>query len=147
MSETLDRRTRQVADDLEVRIHAGEGHRLVFRGDVPLCDDGPNTWERAGRFAAGMAELGPRKTVAIIGGGFSIIPRVLRIARHTMTVYEIEGKLERFCPNYATFIPGDWRTTLTGRYDVIVYDIGDTPDRATLEAHLNPGGLLLGLEV
>ena len=146
MSEVLDARTRTISDDLVVKRHAGEGYRLCFRGEVPVCDDGPSTWERAAHFAADMAEVGPRKAVAILGGGFCVLPRVLRCARHTMTVYEIEAALGRFCPNYATFVPGDWRTTLTGLYDVIVYDIGDNPDRAYLESHLNPGGLLLGLE-
>jgi hypothetical protein len=83
------------------------------------------------------------KTVAWIGGGFCIGPRLFSIASCKQTVYEIEPALERFCPDGITFIPGDWRDNLTGKFDVIVYDLGGPIPYDILAQHLNPGGIIL----
>ena len=41
------------------------------------------------------------------------------------------------------FIPGDWRDTISGHYDVIVYDLGGDIPRDILAKHLNKGGIIL----
>lgn len=86
-----------------------------------------------------------RGAVAHIGGGFCATAKMLG-PQFDHTIYEIEQKLQRFAPNRATFVPGDWTATITGTFDVIIYDLGGTTDRSVLEAYLNPGGLILGLE-
>jgi hypothetical protein len=142
MSEVLEGRTREVDDSLRLVIHAGDGHRVVMRGERGVADDGDFTWARSARFAASVPPSA--HTIAVIGGGLCVLPRLLRWA--SVTVYEIEPALRRFCPNGVVFVPGDWKNTLSGPYDVIVYDVGDTPDRSLLEQHLARGGVLLGVE-
>jgi hypothetical protein len=144
MSEVLETRTKTVDDSLVERRHP-EGHRVLMRGDRSIASDGEADLARAARFAIDL-KVARGAAVAIIGGGLCVLPRVLRGRGYTQHVYEIEPALDRYCPDYATFIPGDYRTTLTGLYDAIVYDLGDPADTALLNAHLNPGGLLLGVE-
>jgi hypothetical protein len=143
MSEVLEQRVREVDDSLVLRIHPS-GYRYITHGDRVVCADGEADWARAARFAADIALQG-RGVVAIIGGGFCILPKLLRARGYTINVYEIEPPLSRFCPPWAFFVPGDYRVTMDGLFDVIVYDLGDPP-AVDLTAHLKPGGQLLGVE-
>ena len=133
-------------ETLKVRvIREPNGTRHLLVGNRTEASDSPDQWAAVAKHVAAFPAR--PETVAWIGGGFCIGPRIARgRVRTRQDVYELRPLLAKYCPAYATFVPGDYRTTLTGLYDVIVYDIGDAPDRATLETHLNPGGLLLGLE-
>jgi len=142
----LDQRTRQVPDDLVEQVH-GLGYRLLFRGDKLVCDDGDETYARAAKFAVKARNL-QGKTVAWIGGGFGVGPRVFDVSNCTQTIYEIEPALSEFFPPRFTFVPGDWHTAITGLFDVIVYDLGlPTPEEITLlNLHLAANGKLLGAD-
>jgi len=107
-----------------------------------VCSDSRENFDRAEAFEAESAPL-YGKSVAWIGGGFCIGPRVFAIADCTQTVYEIEPALREFCPEGVEFISGDYRETMRGNYDVIVYDLGGDTPRKFLERHLNPGGKIL----
>ena len=138
--------TRVVENNLVLNQSLGKDYRYITRGGITICDDADSTIARIGGYAIQARNLN-NKTVAWIGGGLCVGPRIFGVAKCTQTVYELEPALAEFCPNSCTFVPGDWHTTLTGAYDVIVYDLGDaTPEEITqLNAHLNVGGLLLGV--
>jgi hypothetical protein len=107
----------ELGDGLTLKIHAGEGYRMVMRGNINICID--NNRETA--FNAMCREQAgdvTGKTVAWIGGGMCIGPRLFAGAKQT--VYEILPALKQFCPDGVKFIPGDWRDTISGKYDVIV---------------------------
>jgi hypothetical protein len=132
-----------LGDGLTLEIHAGEGYRMVMRGNINVCID--NSVETAFnvkcREQAGDVK---GKAVAWIGGGMCIGPRLFDGA--VQTVYEILPALKTFCPEGVQFVPGDWRNTLTGKFDVIVYDIGGEVPREELAKFLAAGGLILPLE-
>jgi hypothetical protein len=120
-----------------------DGERRLFRGLHSIADDGQGALADNARFAMAIRNFKPRGcAVAMIGGGFGILPRLLW-KDFTITVYEIEPRLDRFIPNWCTFVPGDYRDTLTGTYDVIVYDLGGDVPRTELSAFLNSGGIIL----
>jgi hypothetical protein len=138
---TLDQRKKQIDDDLVEKVDA-TGNRVVYRGESCVSADSAEQL----LFVAGCALQArnlQRKTVAWIGGGFCIGPRLFDISNCTQTIYEIEPALAEFCPRNMTFIPGDYRATLTGTYDVIVYDLGGEVPRKELSAFLNSGGIIL----
>lgn len=141
----LHTRTRTINDDLVEQTH-GLGYHLIFRGTSVVCDDSDDTLARAAKFAIHARNL-RQKTVAWIGGGYCLGPRVFDVANCIQTVYEIEPSLSEFCPNNMTFVPGDWKATLSGLFDIIVFDLGTpTPeDILLLDAHLEPNGRLLEL--
>ena len=138
----LDESVKVVDNSLVVTIHDGRKHRIVCRGGVHLCDDGPDTHARAAQFAIDAGNL-QGKIVAWIGGGMCIGPKVFLSAGCKQTVYEIESALAEFCPRGVTFVPGDWQATISGTFDVIVYDLGGDVPRETLERHLGSGGIIL----
>ena len=82
------------------------------------------------------------KSVAWIGGGTCLGPRLFQECGCIQTVYEIEPALAEFCPHAVSFVLGDWRKTLAGKYDLIVYDLGEKVPRNDLTAHLKPGGVI-----
>lgn len=133
--------------ELRITTHGGGGYRMVMRGEASVCSESDTDLAIEARYALRIRESHLYESVAVIGGGFCILPRLLGSALD-IDIYEIVPELERFRPWHAAFIPGDWRDTLRGTYDVIVYDIGDLSreDRERLTSHLNPGGLLLPLE-
>lgn len=141
---TLDRRTKQVPDDLTLVDHPN-GYQIVYRCDKVLAMNGPDDLCRVAGYALSAKNL-QRKTVAWIGGGLCLGPRLFDISNCTQTIYEIEPALAEFCPNRFTFIPGDWRSTISGTYDVIVYDLGDDVPRQELTPFLAPGGIILPAE-
>lgn len=100
------------------------------------------TYARAARFAIDAAPF-TLKTVAWIGGGMCVGPRLFTVTRCTQTVYEIEPSFAEFCPVGITFVPGDWRVTLTGRFDIIVFDLGGPVPYGDLTPFLNIGGIIL----
>ena len=124
-----------------------QGFRHVVLGNATIASD---TDDQVAAMARHVVAMPARpNTVAWIGGGLCVGPRIARgKVRDRQDVYELRPQLQRFCPNYATFIVGDWSTTLAGLYDVIVYDLGELSDndRVLLNQHLAPGGMLLGGE-
>ena len=133
-----------VREEFYVTTHVGGGHRLLMWGNACVSDDGEGTLARCASWAISLGNL-QGKTVAWIGGGFCIGPRLFAIADCKQTVYEIEPALREFCPEGVEFVAGDYRDTLTGLFDVIVYDLGGEVPRETLSRHINPGGKILPL--
>lgn len=138
----LDARNIRVREELVVTTHAGQGYSMVLRGGTLVCDDGPDTHSRVAKLALAAAPL-KGKYVAWIGGGLCVGPRLFAIADCTQTVYEIEPRLVEFCPSDVRFVTGDWRDTVTGKFDLIVFDIADDVPREELAKFLNPGGVIL----
>lgn len=138
----LEAAVKEVDNSLVESTHGGLGYRVVMRCDRGVCDDGPDTYARAARFAIEAGSL-HWKSVAWIGGGLCVGPAVFAAAGCRQTVYEIEPALAEFCPRGVTFVAGDWRDNITGTFDVIVYDLGGDVPRETLEKHLAVGGLIL----
>lgn len=142
----LHSRDKTIPDNLVEQLH-GLGYRLIFRGSFVICDDSDDTFARVAKLAIKARNL-QQKSVAWIGGGLCVGPRVFDVANCTQTVYEIEPALAEFCPNNMTFVPGDWHDTLAGNFDIIVFDLGTpTPEEvALLSTHLNLNGRLLGAD-
>jgi spermidine synthase len=128
-----------------VTIYAKNGTRLVLNnaGEC-IAADQDDIHARAAKFAIEAGRLFG-KSVAWIGGGLCVGPRVFAAAECKQTVYEIEPALAEFCPKGIEFVAGDWRTTIEGKFDIIVYDLGDEVPRDTLSAYLAPGGSILPL--
>jgi len=131
---------RTVTDELRVVEH--QGFSRLFLGEGLLADDSPEMYGRCAKMTLEALPL-KGKSVAWIGGGLCVGPRLFAIADCHQIVYEIEPALAEFCPVGVEFIPGDYRETMRGNYDVIVYDLGGDTPRKFLERHLNPGGKIL----
>ena len=86
-----------------------------------------------------------RGSVAHIGGGLCLLARMMGPG-YDHTVFEIEPSLREFSPRGVTFIPGDWRDTISGTFDIVIYDLGGEVPRGTLLKHLNDGGVILPKE-
>lgn len=142
MTRVLDSRLVSTKLELRLIVHAGMGHRMIMEGDACLCDESPETYARAARFAEAAGDL-VGKTVAWIGGGLCVGPRVFAIAGCAQTVFEIRPSLREFCPPGVTFVEGDWLDTFHGFFDLIVYDLGGDAPRSILKDYLNPGGRIL----
>ena len=138
---TLDSRQVVVTETVCVHESNGPKQRFLFRGGSPFLSEADG-YERSPEFAMGAGRL-DGKAVAWIGGGFCIGPRVFAIADCSQTVYEIEPSLQEFCPKGIEFIPGDWKDTIKGKYDVIIFDLGGEVPRADLAKNLNAGGIIL----
>jgi hypothetical protein len=128
-------------------IDDSPGFRMILSSKTgTVADDSPGQLKSVAVQALASAPLLKSiksPTVAWIGGGLCIGPRLFAIADCRQTVYEIEPALREFCPEGVTFIPGDYRDTITGTYDIIIYDLGGEVPRETLAKHLNPGGKIL----
>ena len=126
-----------------VWVDDSSGTTQIFtsRGDC-VHSDNDDFVARVARFALSASPI-EGKSVAWIGGGLCIGPRLFAIASCKQTVYEIEPALAEFCPEDVKFVPGDWKDTINGSYDVIVYDLGGDVPREVLAKHLNPGGVIL----
>lgn len=125
---------------------------LWLDGDMVITDDrgciaaaDQDCYARAARFALDAAPFAG-KSVAWIGGGLCIGPRLFAIGDCGQAVYEIEPALEEFCPKGVTFIPGDWRDTISGRFDVVIFDLGGEVPREELAKFLTPSGCILPRE-
>lgn len=143
----LDARNVTVREELRLETR-DDGLRRIWRGNSLLADDGPDTHARATAFALAAFEQ-PRTIaplVAWIGGGLCVGPRLFACCGALQTIYELEPRLGEFRPDGSTFIAGDWRDTLSGLYDVIVYDLGGEVPYDALRTHLKPGGVILPLE-
>jgi len=136
----LTTKNRVVTDELKFVWR--DGFNRLFLGDGLLADDCDQTH---GLWARAAVESSPLrgKRIAWIGGGLCVGPRVFGLGECNQTVYEIEPSLAEFCPVGVEFIPGDYRETMRGNYDVIIYDLGGDTPRKFLERHLNPGGKIL----
>lgn len=160
MSEqVLDTRTRQVDDSLRYFKDAN-GVQFFVQGPRKrprkvIADDDPSSVLRLSKWLTRIVRFGPRTThsIAFIGGGFCVLPGWVSLRRWaTIDVYEIEQDIIDWnntnnpLAGQFNFIVGDYLTTLTGTYEVIVYDLVDPPDEALLNSHLAAGGLLLGVD-
>lgn len=125
-----------------VTIHRDTSGIHVMQGTMQIASDDMDCYARAAHFAIDAADL-DGKTVAWIGGGLCIGPKVFAIADCLQVIFEIEPALAEFVPKGASFIAGDWANTFTGMYDVIVWDIPGEPPRSILATYLNPGGKIL----
>ena len=115
---------------------------MVMRGNINICID--NDREVAFNKSCLDSVGDPNgKSVAWIGGGFCIGPRLFATANCRQVVFEIEPSLREFCPEGVEFIPGDYRETMTGKYDVIIFDLGGDVPRDLLTKHLSDGGKIL----
>jgi len=137
----LEKRTKEVDDSLRLLVHDGGRFRMVMRGDCCIASDGDGDWARCARLAAEV----PRgtETLAIIGGGLGVLAKLLQWVP-SITVYEIEPSLEQFVGG-SKFVAGDWRETLEGKYDVLVYDLGEHPNRKEMNRLTSSCSLLLGV--
>lgn len=157
MREDLDQETVQITRP-RLFFSDRQGHEAYYirTEDSPIATQADDQVARMARLAMRIANqrLPNTARVAHIGGGFCVLPRILDLRRWgTQDIYEIEQRivdkaLERWPNRPWTFIVGDWHATLTGLYDVIVYDLGELSDndRDLLNQHLAPGGMLLGGE-
>ena len=137
--------SRNVTTREELRVERNGDYWRIWYGNGLLADDSKDTLARSAEFAM---EAGPLtgRSIAWIGGGLCVGPRLFAIAECKQVVYEIEPALKEFCPDGIEFIPGDWWETISGRYDVIVYDLGGPVPRETLALFLAPGGVILPKE-
>lgn len=110
------------------------------RGCIASADQ--DCYARAARFALDAAPF-TGKTIAWIGGGLCVGPRLFAMVECTQDVYEIEVELKEFCPPGVAFAAGDWRDTLKAKYDVIIYDLGGETPAGELSKFLRPGGMIL----
>lgn len=139
----LEERTKEIDDSLIEKMHPG-GYRYVLRGGVPICSESDPEWARMAKIAVKILQSGAKK-IAMIGGGFCILPKLLYGRGYEIDVYEIESALEEYHKD-ARFISGDWRDFLDGTYDILVYDAGEflaPEDRKRLKAS---APIIFGLE-
>ena len=131
---------------MSLTIHAGDDGKHFARKDgAYLCGDDKDTLVRSAQFACDAGVLAG-KVVAWIGGGMCVGPKIFCLTGCTQTVYEIEPLLEEYCPEGVSFVLGDWRDTISGAFDVIVYDLGGETPSEELSRFLNPGGIILPKE-
>ena len=135
----------ELGDGLVETIHAGEGFRMVMRDGMTVCADGQFDRDFNLKCVRDSEPL-DGKRIAWIGGGYCIGATEAAKSPCTQTVYEIEPDLEEFCPKGVTFIPGDWRDTISGKFDIAVYDLGGPVPYDILTQYLAPGGLILPKE-
>jgi hypothetical protein len=129
----------------EIWVDTFSGYSQILSRDGLIAADDQECYAQSTRFALSAAPLNG-KLIAWIGGGLCIGPRLFALAECEQVVYEIEPLLAEFCPKGVKFIPGDWRDTISGTYDVIVYDLGGEVPRETLANFLAPGGVILPKE-
>ena len=139
MMRVLDTRNITVREELTVRGEAPR--RWIYRGEVCICNE-EDDYSRAIPFLLAAGSL-RQKRVAWIGGGFCIGPRAFAVANCDQTVFEQEPALEEFCPDGVRFVPGPWRDTIQGLFDVIIYDVGGEIPRDELDKYLKPEGAVL----
>jgi hypothetical protein len=138
----LDARNVQVREEITVRGEAP--NRAIYRGDMAICNEADD-YTRVVPFLLDAGKLN-RKTVAWIGGGFCIGPMAFAIADCRQTVYEGESCLREFCPDGIAFVAGDWRDTIRGSFDVVIFDLGGPVPYAELSNFLSVGGIILPKE-
>ena len=126
MSEEI-LRTYIVPVERSMRIVTSEnGDRHLYDGASCVATEGDDQVARCARFVLAIRDLTPGAiSVAHIGGGFCITARLLGDG-FGHTIYEKELDLARFAPEGATFVPGDWRETFKGSFDVVIVDTGDS---------------------
>ena len=118
------------------------GSREAWRDGYNIAREGQGDSIAYVEWLLTLAKLGIRNgTVAHIGGGFCTMARIMG-PRFVHDIYEIEREFKQFIPEGAAFIEGDWRDTLIGTYDLILYDLGGIVPEI-LKNYLNPNGLIL----
>lgn len=113
-----------VAVDKTLRLLEHPYLRVMVGGDC-VSEESDSEICRLARLALQLWDLPIRSKVAVLGGGTMILPRLL--TAHDVTVFELEGPLvEEMVQRYAglcNVVVGDFRQTLTGKWDAIVDDI------------------------
>lgn len=160
--EILDQQEETVTKDRKLRRFRDPslGDNLFIRGPFNEPHDTIATDERIewGRISQMMAEIPARGvpaagTIAFVGAGFCLGPQLANLNRQwdKIDVYEQQQPIIDWNAvntpgaNRWNFIQGDYRQTMLGRYNVILYDAPvDDFDGNFLRSHLRPGGLLLG---
>lgn len=127
-----------------VTVDCSLPYRLAWHDGVCIATEDRAQYESLVTWAVQAGPIRGKK-IAWIGGGFCVGPRVFSIADCIQTVFELEPFLAEFCPNGVQFVPGDYRDTMVGAFDVIVYDLGGEVPREFLSQHLNSGGIILPL--
>ena len=142
----LARETVSVVVVTDERVEA-DGSRAIYRGAANIALE--NDYEIASMAKAALrirAAFPSGGAVAVLGGGFCILPRLLGLTPYRITIFEINEVLERYVPAGCHFILGRWQDTLVDRYDVIIHDTGeDLTERegAMLAEHLIEGGQVI----
>jgi hypothetical protein len=159
MRDELDQETVQITRPrLIYTDRQGYDGYYLRTENYPIATESDDQVAEMARLAIRVADARfPRDArVAHIGGGFCILPRILDLRPWgAQDIYEIEPALIRKAQNRWPnkpwrFVEGDWRATLAGQYDIIVYHINSTQedlsdnDRDRLTMHLAAGGVLLG---
>src|SRR5689334_11927214 len=103
----LEAGTCTVDNGLKLVDHADGHTELVYRGEKLVATAGDDDLCRVAGFMLRAGPL-PGKTVAWLGGGLCLGPRLFATAGCKQTVYEIEPALAEFCPQSITFVPGDY---------------------------------------
>ena len=89
-------------------------------------------------------------SVAHLGGGMGLLPKMLMGRGFEQEVFEIDDAIAKWLlegvpGTHSTIHVGDWRETLVGSYEIIVYDIDAPVDMDSLRKHLNPDGHIFTL--
>ncbi len=93
----------------------------------------------------------PEARIAHLGGGMGWLPKMLTGYGYEQDVYEKDLDIVAFLETgilaeHMNFIGGDYKDTLTGAYDIIVYDIDEyLEDDSFIKSHLKEGGKLYKL--
>jgi hypothetical protein len=115
------------------------GYRVLMApNDTVIATEDPGMLAAAAEY---RLQIPKGNKVAVIGGGFCVLPRLLLDCQ--VDVYETIQELAQYVPPGANFIVGDWSTTLVDAYNVIVYDLGGEVPYAQLEPHLLTDGFIL----
>ena len=123
-----------------VTIDSSNSFRVAFNATGSIAAEEPSEYAFLITCALACAPI-MGKQIAWIGGGFCIGPRLFIGAKST--VFEIEPDLREFCPEGVEFVAGDWRDTISGKFDIVIFHLGGDVPYFVLEKHLNPGGVIL----
>ncbi len=120
--------------------------------DHVLATEAPDQIAWAEKMAAELGK-GKGRSIAFVGGGFCLLPRRLDLgAWLRIDIYEREKfivdwvKANRLTKEQAAkfhFRVGDYKATLSGLYDVVVFHLSEPPGRDLLTAHLAKGGRVI----
>ncbi len=122
------------------------GHRLELNGRTYLSGDRVEKEKYIDiLYQLGRYDLKPNSSIAMIGGGTSYLQTMLSLKNDwgQKDVYEIHEELkwwnDQNTPKHINdwnWIIGDWKETISGLYDVIIYDADEEKiDKKLLQKH------------
>lgn len=136
---------RIVEEDASLRYYENEAE-LGFRvGNEPIAASQKDFIAPLAKiFALIDAENKEQMTIAHIGGGVAWLARMLTGYGYDQHIYEISPEIiawnrDKRLNDQLLWVEGDWRQTLSGEYDAIIYDITEPlseADEAQLRSHL-----------